>query len=202
MLIVFEGIDGCGKTTQINKIKQATEAEFGITPLVVREPGGTQLGNELRHIVLNAHYYATTIAQSFVFAAARAQLTETIILPHLREGGIVLADRYSDSTLAYQGYGHGLPMKTLRAMIDLATLGVSPSLSIYFNLDPAIAMSRKKAKLDAGDQHSLEFYTRVANGYEALVRQSPAQWATIDASKKEDEVFNQIMDAIRPLLES
>ena len=181
LLITFEGGEGCGKSTQAKLLADELE-QHGHRVVLTYEPGGTPLGEELRRSLKRArHEGVTAEAELLLFAAARSELTTTLILPALERGDIVVCDRYADSTMAYQGYGRGLPLDTVAAINRLATRGLRPDLTIFLDMDPARALLRKKRSRDRFEHESPEFHERVRNGYLALVETEPARWLVLDA---------------------
>lgn len=204
MFITFEGIDGSGKSTQA-KLLYARLREAGYDVLLTREPGGTPIGDQIRTILLdnmdNTAMHPS--AELLLFCASRAQLVNERIRPHLASGGIVLCDRYADSTLAYQGYGHGLDIKTLQQLLNFATGGLKPDITVYLELDPAIGLGRRrKARLFESedwnrlDDMELAFHRRVYAGYQALIAQSPRRWLPLDAQGDEASVQEALWDAL------
>lgn len=201
MFITFEGIDGSGKTTQ-SKACAAALRDQGYDVLLTREPGGTALGDEIRQLLLDQSrdLQIHPRAELLLFCASRAQLVSQVIMPHLERGGIVLCDRYADSTLAYQGYGHGLPLEALRHILNFATGGLQPNLTIYLDLDPAIGLQRRqKARLLSSDDWNrlddmaLAFHRRVYAGYQALMADDPQRWQRISAEQDATAVQNAVM---------
>ena len=145
LFITFEGPEGSGKTTQIGLLAAALTA-CGQSVVTTREPGGTRIGDAVRSVLLNAqHTEMSERAEALLFNAARAQLVDQVIKPALVRGETVLCDRYGDSTLAYQGYGHGQPLDPLRQLITYATRGLTPDLTIYLDLDVRKGLARKRA---------------------------------------------------------
>ncbi len=190
MFITFEGIDGSGKSTQA-KLLYAYLREAGYDVLLTREPGGTPIGDQIRAVLLD-NMANTTMHPStelLLFCASRAQLVNEVIQPHLARGGVVLCDRYADSTLAYQGYGHGLNLKTLRQLLTFATGGLKPDVTVYLDLDPVEGLARRrKARLfnseewNRLDDMELAFHRRVYAGYEALIAEAPRRWLRLPAA--------------------
>jgi dTMP kinase len=194
MLITFEGIDGGGKSTHI-KTAAAHLRERGWQVLVSREPGGSEIGENIRSILLNKKNTAIVPeAELLLFNASRAQLVHQVLRPHLASGGVVLLDRFYDSTLAYQGYGHGLDLDTLRAVIQFATGGLMPDLTLYLDLSPKVALDRRyKASLfgdefDRLDGAEAAFRERVVAGYEAIMAAEPERFVRINAERPLDVV--------------
>lgn len=152
MFITFEGSDGSGKTTQI-RLAAEWLREQGHEVLLTREPGGTSIGDRVRALLLE-HSGESAMqprTELLLFCASRAQLVAEVIRPWLTQGGIVLCDRYADSTLAYQGYGHGLDLPTLRTILDFATASLKPDLTIFLDLDPELGLIRRRTARFQGE---------------------------------------------------
>lgn len=184
LFITFEGPEGSGKTTQIALLADALRCQ-GRSVVTTREPGGTRIGDAIRSVLLNsAHVEMSPRAEALLFNAARAQLVDEVIQPALVRGDDVLCDRYGDSTLAYQGYGHGRPIGELRRLIAYATHGLTPDLTVYLDLDVHTGLARKCT--GAGDawnrmeEKALAFHEAVRNGYLTLAAESP-RWLVVDA---------------------
>lgn len=202
LFITFEGGEGAGKTTLINRVHDAL-AEKGQKVIKTLEPGGTPLGCDIRKLLL--HDQTTSIcerAELFLFLADRAHHVKTVILPALDEGKIVLCDRFNDSTLAYQGAARDLDLNLLRTMCDISTEGLTPDLTLYLDLDPQVGLERAK-KHDVPDRlekESLEFHTEVREGFLALALEEPDRFHTINAEKGMDKVFSAAMTEIETVL--
>lgn len=208
MFITFEGIDGSGKSTQARRVA-AWLREQAQPHLLTREPGGTPIGDGIRHLLLDHQAGANMSprAELLLFCASRAQLVEEVIRPQLAQGKIVLCDRYADSTLAYQGYGHGLDVATLRQILNFATGGLQPDLTLYFDLDPEMGLRRRQqasashsADWNRLDAMALAFHQRVRAGYEALIAENAPRWARIDAAGNEQSVFSQVLQTLQARL--
>ena len=201
MFITFEGSDGSGKTTQIRMLEDYLR-QTGRNVLPTREPGGTRIGNVIRQLLLDmAHTEMRARVEILLFNAARAQLIEQVIRPALEEGKVVLCDRFVDSTLAYQGYGHQQGIEEVQHLNEYATRGLRPDLTIYLDLPPEEGIRRKLAdyrnRLDAQE---LSFYQRVEAGYRQLIEQEPARWIVIDAGRSREEVHHDIVRAVQERL--
>ncbi|MCS6837113.1 MAG: dTMP kinase [Anaerolineae bacterium] len=197
MFITLEGIDGSGKSTQARALAQALQAQ-GRHVVLTREPGGTEIGDAIRHLLLDhpGGQAMSVRAELLLFCASRAQLVDELIRPSLQRGGVVLCDRYTDSSLAYQGYGRGVDLEQLRRLLDFATDGLTPDLTLYYDLDPQLGLERRRrARLLTADDwnrldaQELAFHQRVHAGYEALIAQQPARWARLDASQPVEAVL-------------
>jgi dTMP kinase len=200
MFITFEGPEGGGKTTQIGLLAAALTAQ-GLPVLVTREPGGTAIGNAIRTVLLDADNTAMSDrAEALLFNAARAQLVNEVIRPALAEGRIVLCDRYADSTLAYQGYGRGLPLDQLTALIDFATDALRPELTVFLRIDAATGIERKRqaagAEWNRLEEEDLQFHERVAAGFAALIAAEPTRWLVVDATQPVDVTHAEIKQAV------
>jgi len=190
MFITFEGPDGSGKTYQLAIFSDYLK-DKGYPVLTTREPGGTSIGDQIRdvlHDLNNTEMHPHT--EILLYQASRAQLVEQVIIPHLKSGGIILCDRYSDSTLAYQGYGHQLNFKKLAALIDFATRGLKPDLSLLLDVDVEEGLRRRArgGEWNRLDAYDLDFHQRVRQGYHELVRQEPQRWVVIDAGQPPEGV--------------
>lgn len=204
MLITFEGMDGSGKTTQIQQLATFLR-EMGANILLTREPGGTYIGDQVRGILLDKADHQETMhprTELLLFCASRAQLVAEVIRPHLDKGGLVICDRFFDSTYAYQGYGHGLDIKALKAIVTFATGGLIPDLTIYLDLSPEEGLRRRaKASLFGEEWNRLDdmemaFHQRVYKGYKTLMKAEPARWLRIDAAQPQDAVQEAIRAAL------
>lgn len=194
MFITFEGLDGSGKTTQVQRAAALLRAR-GHDVLLTREPGGTAIGDQIRavlHDLKNAEMNPR--AELLLYNASRAQLVAEVLRPHLAAGGLVLCDRFYDSTLAYQGYGHGLDLDTLRAIVGFATGGLRPDLTVLLDITPEEGLMRRRQASLFGeewnrlDDMELDFHRRVYDGYQALLHAEPDRWVRIDASGSQDTV--------------
>ncbi len=186
--ITFEGPDGCGKTTQTRLLTEHLR-RAGYDVLQTREPGGTSIGEQIRAVLHDLHNTEMQPrAEILLYSASRAQHVYQVIRPHLERGGIVVSDRYYDSTLAYQGYGHGLDMDILKAITQFATGGLKSDLTIYLDINAEEGLARRRKAADAGDEwnrmdtHALAFYRRVRAGYRKLIAAEPERWAIFDAT--------------------
>ena len=203
MFISFEGPDGSGKSTQIELL--ATELrESGHEVVTVREPGGTPAGEKIRVILLGEGGAVSVDprADALLFNASRAQLVADVIEPALARGAIVIADRFADSTLAYQGYGSGLPLDALRAIITFATAGRTPDLTLLLDLaaDQGLARKSGSGRTRFEDGFDAAFHARVADGFRALAAAEPTRWRLLDASAAPAALAAQISQAVQEAL--
>ena len=197
--ITFEGPDGSGKTAQLDILAEEF-LQAGYPILKTREPGGTPIGDQIRETLLDLKNTAMIDrTEALLYQAARAQLVDQVIKPQMEKGGIVLSDRYADSTLAYQGYGHQNTVASLEGIILYATGGLIPDLTILLDLAPEVGLQRR---LDAGglnrlDAYDIDFHHRVRNGYLKLAGAAPDRWVVVDA----DRSFEAIQGDLRAILQ-
>jgi dTMP kinase len=198
-LIVFEGIDGCGKTTQVERLKAHLTAER-IVFTHLREPGGTELGERQRALLLDPATKACPTAELFGYLQARAQLCHEVIAPTLAAGGLIILDRFYHSTLAYQAYGLGLDLSQVRAAIRLATGGLRPDLVLWLSVDPAEAQRRRAAARgqDRIEARGLAYQQKVHDGYRALVASDGL--VEIDAHRDPAAIATQVWQQVEPYL--
>ena len=197
--ITFEGADGCGKTTQSELIQKYLE-ESGYKTLWTREPGGAALGKELRKILLHYEDYVAPECEAFLFLADRAQYVETVIKPAVNNGLIVLCDRYTDSTVAYQGYGKGIDLSRINYLNDLATGKFYPDLTLVFDVDSEVAQKRVGTEKDRMESEGMEFHKKVRYGYLELAQTFPFRIKVINANKTIEEVFEETKKILNDFL--
>jgi dTMP kinase len=199
MFITIEGPDGSGKSSQIPTLVEFLRQE-GYTVLTTREPGGTKISDQVRTVLTSMDNKTMhPRCEILLFLASRAQLIEEVIRPKLAEGVIVISDRYADSTLAYQGYGHGYDLSMLRQLLNFATGGLQPDLTILMDIDVETGLSRRRSgggEWNRLDAYKLEFHQRVRRGYLELAQQEPQRWQTIDASQPIDLVQTALRQVI------
>lgn len=206
LFITFEGPEGSGKSTQISLLA-ATLTQRGLPVVATREPGGTRIGNAIRNLLLDpAHTEMSPRTETLLFQAARAQIVDEVIRPALAAGQVVLCDRYADSTLAYQGYGHGQMLASLQQLGDYATGGLMPALTIYLDIDVRAGLERKRAgaaeEWNRMENHALAFHQRVRTGYLALAAAAPARWLVIDAAQSIAAIHAHILARVMPMIEN
>lgn len=195
LFITFEGVDGCGKTTQIKLLKEYFEKQ-GKTVLLTREPGAKGLGVKLREILLNYDGEVSPNCESFLFLADRAQHIDTIIKPAVERGEIVLCDRHTDSTVAYQGYGRGVDLDRINMLNDIATSGMKPDLTFIFDIDIETSMLRVGKEKDRMESAGVEFFKRVREGYLNIAKQEPQRVKLLNGSDKIEDIHSKILDII------
>jgi dTMP kinase len=194
-LIAFEGVEGAGKSTQVELLRQALE-KAGHRVVTTREPGGTPVGERVRSILLDPASNLDARAEALLFAAARAQLVEQMIRPALERGEVVLCDRYVDSSLAYQGAARGLGRESIAAVNRFATGGLLPDLVVLLRLDPAEGLARGRGGRDRIECQDLEFHRKVAQGFLDLAAADPERFAVIDAARPPDQVAAEVLAAV------
>jgi len=203
--ITFEGIDGSGKSTQLRML--ASELRLrGFQVLPTCEPGGTPLGRRLRVAFLETEETVSPLAELLLFAADRAQHVDFLVKPAIEEGKIVISDRYSDATFAYQGAGRGFPESTVNQIIQLATSGLKPDLTLFFDLPIEKALLRTNNRTNAGEQknrmdkETAEFYVRVREGYLKIAAQEPERFLVVDADGSTNEVQMRVAAIVTEFL--
>ena len=205
--ITFEGGEGCGKSTQVKRLQEALEKE-GVEVLLTREPGGTWLSEEIRHLIKDQTTDAPCDrSELLLFLAARAQLVRNVIRPALEAGKWVVSDRFSDSTLAYQGYGRGLPLDILRTANDFACDGLKPDLTLLLDVAPETAAARMRGReaatnttADRIERAGDAFHARLRIGFAELAKAEPGRIVTIDANGTPDEVWEGVWKSTRRFL--
>ena len=198
MFITLEGPEGSGKTSHIPYLVEYLR-EKGYIVFPTREPGGTSIGEQIREVIhdlKNVEMHPR--AETLLYQAARAQIVEQVIKPRLADGEIVISDRYYDSTIAYQGYGHQQDLEQVRALVKYATGGLVPDLTILLDVDVEEGLRRKKKDNEWNrlDAYTVEFHKRVRAGYVEMVRQEPSRWVVVDASHKWEDVQDELRMAI------
>ncbi len=200
LFITFEGADGSGKTTQLNKVKTFLEAR-GFECVVTREPGALDFGKKIRVILLHSKTEISDKAEMFLFLAERAQHIESLIKPALKAGKVVLCDRHVDSTIVYQGFGRGQNIELLRKLNEIAVSGLKPDLTLLFDVSTEIAQTRVGCEKDRMESAGFDFHNAVRNGYLQLQKEEPERIKLINANNSIEIVYNETKEAIENLLQ-
>ena len=198
MFITLEGPEGSGKTSHLSHLVDYLRGK-GYTVFQTREPGGTSIGEQIREVIhdlKNQEMQPRT--ETLLYQAARAQIVEQIIKPRLEAGEIVISDRYYDSTIAYQGYGHQQNLEQVRALVKYATGGLVPALTILLDLDVEVGLGRKKKDNEWNrlDAYTVEFHQRVRAGYLEMVKAEPDRWVVVDAGQAWEAVQEELRRVI------
>jgi len=202
--ITFEGIDGCGKSTQLRLLASELRVR-GVTVVTTREPGGTPLGQKLRAALLDVQEQVDPLAELLVFAADRAQHVRKHLRPSLAANQVVLSDRYADATVAYQGAGRGFAPELIQEIVQLATEGLKPDLTLLFDLSVAESTVRTRRRVESKrtdrlDIEDAEFHTRVRNAYVQIAKAEPDRVKAVDARGSVQETHLAVMDIVIPFL--
>jgi dTMP kinase len=202
--ITFEGVEGCGKTTQIKLLSEHL-ADRGISTVLTREPGGCPIADKIRTILLDAENSALSpLAELMLYAAARAQHVTEVISPALKAGKVVLCDRFCDATVAYQSFGRGIDRSVIDNLNTHACQGVSPDLTVLVDCDPAVGLERARKRIEATsgpreerfELETLAFHQRVRTGYQQLAAQEPGRFMIINGSGSIEEIFSAISSQV------
>jgi dTMP kinase len=199
MFITLEGPDGSGKSMQIGELADFIRRQ-GFEVLTTREPGGTSIGDQIREVIMRMDNKSMNPrTEILLFCAARAQIVAEVIRPQLEKGVVVLSDRYADSTLAYQGYGHGIDLDILRRILAFATGGLTPDLTLLLDLDVEKGLARRHSgggEWNRLDDYELAFHKRVRAGYLELASSDPQRWVVIDAGETPQKVQAALQQAV------
>ena len=204
LFITFEGTDGAGKTTQIERLT-ADLRETGYDVCLTREPGGTPISEQIRDMLLNPeHNEMAATTELLLYAASRAQHVSEVIKPALAAGKVVISSRFADATVVYQGYGRGLDLDRIHHLNRIATDGVTPDVTFVLDLPVEIGLQRvqnSRGGLDRLEREKIEFHRRLREGYQIIAKQEPERLKIIDAQVSPEQVYTQIQEAIQPLLQ-
>ena len=201
LFITFEGGEGCGKSLQSRNLYRKL-SQMEIPGVLIHEPGGTPLGEKVRYILKQAcEIPISSLTELLLFNSSRSQLVSDVIRPALQEGKIVVCDRFADSTLAYQSYGRGLDLNTVKELNHIATQGLTPDITFLLDIPPEIGLSRKRP--DANDRFEKEaviFHKKVRQGFLTLAKEDPVRWRVIDSTLSRHEIGAIIWDSVSHLL--
>jgi len=203
LFITFEGSEGCGKSTQARALWRKL-SRLDIPAVLTHEPGGTALGNQLRHVLKKGHHdKISPIAEMFLFAACRIQLVTEVIRPSLQQDKVVVCDRFADSTTVYQGYGRGLDLETIKKTNDLAIQETKPDLTILLDIPTQEGLERKQSTAnDRFEAEDIAFHNKVRAGYLKLSAEEPERWLVIDATLPRARIGKIILDRVKQLLQA
>ena len=204
IFITFEGTDGSGKTTQIQRLS-ADLRQVGCDLCLTREPGGTPISEQIRDILLNPdHSEMAATTELLLYAASRAQHVSEVIKPALEAGKVVISSRFADAMVVYQGYGRGLDLERINRLNQISTDGVTPDVTFVLDLPVEVGLQRvqnSRGGLDRLEREKMEFHRRLREGYQILAKQEPQRLKIIDAQVSPEQVYAQIQGAIQPLLQ-
>ncbi len=200
VFVAFEGPEGGGKSTQLRLLARRLE-ERGLQPLLTKEPGGTPVGERIREIVLEPELHITPLTEFLLYTASRAQHVGEVIRPALDAGRLVLCDRFTGASVAYQGYGRGLPLEVIDLLTRQATGGLKPDLTLLFDLEPEVGLARvaQRGQKDRLEQADLNFHRRVREGFLKQAEADPT-WAMLDATLSAETLQPLIWEAVRSRL--
>ncbi len=200
LFITFEGVEGAGKSTQIRRLAASLEEE-GVSVLVTREPGGTQISERIRELLLERrHHKMVSTTELLLYAAARSQHVVESIVPALEEGQTVISDRFGDATTAYQGHGRGLDLELINRLNRVATGGLVPDLTIVLDVPVKVGLGRarrRRRRMDRLEIENLEFHQRVREGYLAIAKEEPQRVVVINSRRNPKRVHNEIRELVK-----
>jgi dTMP kinase len=200
LFITFEGVEGCGKSTQSRRLYQRL-VRLALPALLTHEPGVTGLGKKITRLLKwSGEMKISPLAELLLFNASRAQLVQEVLRPALAEGKVVICDRYADSTTAYQGYGRGLEPAVVRSVNATATLGLKPDLTILLDMPGDAGLARKDGRLDRFHRETAAFHRRVREGYLKMAKEEPGRWLVIDAEQDKEKIAGEIWQRVSRLL--
>ncbi len=202
LFITFEGGEGCGKSLQSRALYRWL-LKRSIPVILIHEPGGTPLGEKIRRLLKRGKSEISPLAELFLFNASRSQLVTNVIQPNLKQGKVVICDRFADSTIAYQGYGRGLDLKVVKELNHIAVQGLKPDLTILLDVPVEIGLARKsKGSPDRFEREDLDFHQRVRDGFLRLATKEPKRFLVVDATQKRESVFETIRERVREMMVS
>lgn len=206
IFITFEGLDGSGKTTQLRLLENELKKR-GSSVVSTCEPGGTLLGKRVRELILDEDLQVSPLAELLLFAADRAQHVESLVRPALKKGQIVISDRYADATIAYQGAGRGVDLRLVKQLIKLATNGLKPNLTLFFDLPVEDALKRTASRASFGQQKNRldnedgEFFTLVREAYLQIAAAERKRFRVIDAAASPNEIHQRVLEIVGEFLQ-
>lgn len=200
LFITFEGADGSGKTTQLNKVKDFLTQE-GFDVVITREPGSLDIGQKIRNILLHHEGFVSDRCEMFLFLADRSQHVDAFIKPELDQGKIVLCDRHTDSTVAYQGYGRSQDVELLKKLNAIAVNGLAPDLTLLYDVSTETAQQRVGSEKDRMESIGLDFHSKVRKGYLELQKENPDRIKIVDANNSIDKVFEDTKEIVVKLIQ-
>ena len=201
LFVVFEGIEGSGKSTQSRELRRRL-VQSGYTVTLVREPGGTPTGDRIREELLGSNHHITPVAELFLFSASRTLLVDSTIRPALAGNEVVVCDRYAASTLAYQGFARGVDLETVERTNDTATGGLYPDLVVLLDIEVEMGLARKpKGHLDRIERERIEFHRRARDGFLELARREPGRWLVLDGSDPEETISRGVWQRVSEKLD-
>lgn len=199
LFITFEGVDGCGKTTQMRLLSEYLESK-GYEVVLTREPGAKGLGEKIREILLHYNGEVSSKAESFLFLADRAQNIEKIVNPSVAAGKMVLCDRHTDSTVAYQGYGRGVDIDELKMLNNLAVGNRKPDITFVFDIDVETSMTRVGKEKDRMESAGIEFFNNVRNGYLEIAKREPDRVVVVDSTRQIEAIQTDVRNIVDKLI--
>ncbi|MCD6422953.1 MAG: dTMP kinase [Elusimicrobia bacterium] len=197
--ITFEGLDGCGKSTQAKLLADALERE-GFKVLRTREPGGSLFSEHLRKIILDPNHRVSPITELLLYEASRASHTDEVIRPALEKNFVVICERYSDATIAYQGFGRGLPLKKIKFIDRFATGGLKPHLTIFLEIPVERSLARIRRKKDRLEMENKSFYMRVLQGYRKIRKQQKKRFVVVKGTGNIKKIHERVLSAVKKCL--
>ena len=204
VFLSFEGIEGTGKSTQARLLFERLR-EKGFDAVLTEEPGGTKIGRKIRELLLSPdHQEMTPLTELLLYFASRTQHLAQVIIPAVNRGAVVITDRFTDSTIAYQGYGRGIALHLLHSLDNIATEGMQPDITLLLDLDVETGLSRNRGinKTDRLELEDIGFHKRVRNGFLELAAQQPERIKLIDASLEKEEVRKRVLDLVLDIVSS
>lgn len=203
LFITFEGCEGCGKSTQAKLLFDWLKSS-NMPALMTQEPGGTPLGEKIRDILITrSHFDISPATELLLFSACRFQLVADVIKPALESGKVVICDRFTDSTIVYQGYGRGLDLKSIECVNQMATSGLRPDITVLLDTEPGLGLGRKhNSSEDRFEAEDIAFHIKIREGYLELARNAPDRWLVVESAQSIERIKRIIQDQITPMLKA